>query len=94
VPVEDIFVCGHLGSAGCDCRKPKPGMLRAAADKWAIDLRRSFVVGDRWVDIDAGRTVGCYTVLIERPYSGETAADARAADLAGAVQTILARAGG
>jgi D-glycero-D-manno-heptose 1,7-bisphosphate phosphatase len=94
VPVEDIFVCGHLGSAGCDCRKPKPGMLRAAAEKWAIDLRRSFVVGDRWVDIDAGRAVGCYTVLIERPYSGETAADARAADLAGAVQTILARAGG
>jgi D-glycero-D-manno-heptose 1,7-bisphosphate phosphatase len=90
VPVEDIFVCGHLSSAGCDCRKPKPGMLRAAAEKWAIDLRRSFVVGDRSVDIDAGRAVGCYTVLIERSYSGETVADARAADLAGAVQAVLA----
>jgi D-glycero-D-manno-heptose 1,7-bisphosphate phosphatase len=90
VPVEDIFVCGHDGSVGCDCRKPKPGMLHAAAGKWAIDLRQSFVVGDRWQDIDAGRAVGCYTVLIERPYSGETAADARAADLAGAVQAVLA----
>jgi D-glycero-D-manno-heptose 1,7-bisphosphate phosphatase len=90
VPVEDIFVCGHTQDVGCDCRKPKPGMLQAAADKWAIDLRQSFVVGDRWQDIDAGRAVGCYTVLIERPYSGETAADARAADLAGAVQAVLA----
>jgi D-glycero-D-manno-heptose 1,7-bisphosphate phosphatase len=93
VPVEDIFVCVHDGVDGCECRKPKPGMLRAAAEKWAIDLRRSFVLGDRWQDIDAGRAVGCYTVLIERPYSGEVNADARAADLAGAVQAVLACAG-
>jgi len=94
VPIEDIFVCVHDGTAGCECRKPKPGMLRAAAEKWAIDLRRSFVVGDRWQDIAAGRAVGCYTVLIERPYSGAAAADARAADLASAVQAVLACAGG
>jgi D-glycero-D-manno-heptose 1,7-bisphosphate phosphatase len=90
VPVEDIFVCPHDGEAGCDCRKPKPGMLRAAADKWDIDLRQSFMVGDRWQDIEAGRAVGCYTVLIERPYSGAAVADARVRDLAGALQAVLA----
>ena len=93
VPVEDIFVCPHDGAVGCDCRKPRPGMLRAAADKWGIDLWKSFMVGDRWQDIDAGRAVGCYTVLIERPYSGVTVADARVRDLAGALQAVLACAG-
>jgi D-glycero-D-manno-heptose 1,7-bisphosphate phosphatase len=92
VPVEDIFVCIHDSGAGCECRKPRPGMLQAAAVKWGVDLRRSFVVGDRWQDIHAGRAVGCYTVLIERPYSGDVAPDARATDLAGAVQAVLARA--
>ena len=91
VAVEDIFVCVHDSEAGCDCRKPKPGLLRAAAEKWAVDLEQSFVVGDRWQDIDAGRAVGCYTVLIERPYSGNPAADARVADLASAVQVVLGR---
>ena len=93
VPVEDIFVCGHDGGAGCECRKPKPGLLQAAAEKWDVDLRRSFVIGDRWQDIDAGRAVGCYTILIERSYSGDPAADARVPDLAGAVQIVLSRAG-
>ena len=93
VPVEDIFVCPHDGEAGCDCRKPRAGLLRAAADKWGIELGRSFMIGDRWQDIEAGRAVGCYTVLIERPYSGAAAADARVGDLAGALQAVLARTG-
>jgi D-glycero-D-manno-heptose 1,7-bisphosphate phosphatase len=92
VGVEDILVCGHLDGDGCACRKPRPGMLEAAARKWAIDLPSSFVVGDRWRDIEAGRAVGCYTVLIERPYSECREADARVADLAAAVDAVLARA--
>jgi len=91
VPVEDIFVCAHDSDAACACRKPKPGMLREAAEKWGIDLGRSFVVGDRWRDIDAGRAVGSYTVLLDRPYSECRNADARVADLAAAVDVILAR---
>ncbi len=91
VPVEDIFVCAHDSDDACACRKPKPGMLREAADKWGIDLGRSFVVGDRWRDIDAGRAVGSYTVLLDRPYSECRTADARVADLAAAVDVILAR---
>jgi D-glycero-D-manno-heptose 1,7-bisphosphate phosphatase len=92
VGVDDILVCGHLDGDGCVCRKPRSGMLEAAARKWAIDLPASFVVGDRWRDIEAGRAVGCYTVLIERPYSECREADARVADLASAVDAVLARA--
>jgi len=92
VGVDDILVCGHLDDDDCACRKPRPGMLEAAARKWAIDLPASFVVGDRWRDIEAGRAVGCYTVLIERPYSECRDADARVADLAAAVDAVLARA--
>jgi len=66
--------------------------LEAAARKWELDLADSFVVGDRWRDIDAGRAVGCYTVLIERPYSECREVDVRVADLAAAVDAILARA--
>jgi D-glycero-D-manno-heptose 1,7-bisphosphate phosphatase len=94
VPVEEIFVCVHDAADGCGCRKPKPGMLRAAAEKWAIDLARSFMVGDRWSDVEAGRAVGCYTILIERSYSGQTRPDERVSDLAGAVDAVLARLGG
>ena len=93
VGVDDILVCVHADRDGCACRKPRPGMIEAAARTWGLDLAASFVVGDRWRDIDAGRAVGCYTVLIERPYSECAAADARVADLAGAVDAVLARMG-
>jgi D-sedoheptulose 7-phosphate isomerase len=89
VAVEDVFVCMHDNAAGCDCRKPKPGMLRAAAAKWGIDLSRSFAIGDRWQDVDAGRAAGCRTVLIRRSYSGSAEPDITVADLAGAVNAVL-----
>ena len=91
VPVEDIFVCAHDGPDGCGCRKPKPGMLQAAAEKWGIDLARSFMVGDRSSDVEAGQAAGCYTVLIERSYSGTASPGARARDLATAVDAVLAQ---
>ena len=91
VPVEDIFVCAHDGPDGCGCRKPKPGMLKAAAAKWGIDLAGSFMVGDRSSDVEAGQAAGCYTVLIERSYSGTASPGARAHDLATAVDAVLAR---
>lgn len=94
VPVEDIFACVHDADDGCACRKPRPGMLHAAAEKWGVDLTRSFMVGDRGSDVEAGKAAGCYTVLIERPYSGSAQPDARVSDLAGAVDAVLARLGG
>lgn len=91
VDVAEIFVCVHQDRDGCECRKPKPGMLHAAATKWALDLSRSFVIGDRWRDIEAGDAVGCHTVLIDRPYSACRRADARVPDLAHAVDVVVAR---
>jgi D-glycero-D-manno-heptose 1,7-bisphosphate phosphatase len=66
--VDDVRVCYHTETDGCACRKPKPGLLVDAARDWAVDLRRSYMVGDRWRDIGAGRAAGCRTVLIDYNY--------------------------
>src|SRR5207244_3298830 len=89
--VDDVFVCPHGADNECDCRKPKPGMLHVAAELWQISLPRSFVIGDRWRDIEAGRAVGCYTVLVDRPYSECSTADASVDSLAAAVDVVLRR---
>jgi D-sedoheptulose 7-phosphate isomerase len=68
LPVDDIFVCYHDDADHCACRKPKPGLLLEAQRKHNIDLARSFFVGDRWRDIDAGHAAGCRTVLIDHGY--------------------------
>jgi D-glycero-D-manno-heptose 1,7-bisphosphate phosphatase len=91
--VDDIYVCPHGKNDGCACHKPLPGMLTAAAREWRVDLEQSFVIGDRWRDIDAGRAVGCFTVLLERPYSACTTANVAVADLASAVDLVLDRVG-
>ena len=69
VPIDDIRVCYHDDADDCICRKPGPGLLLEAASAWAIDLTNSFMVGDRWKDVEAGRRAGCKTVLIKRVYS-------------------------
>ena len=66
VPVDDIRVCPHRQDADCACRKPRPGMLLAAAADLRIDLKNSYMVGDRRGDIVAGKAAGCYTFLINR----------------------------
>ncbi|MFZ0760340.1 MAG: HAD-IIIA family hydrolase [Candidatus Sulfotelmatobacter sp.] len=68
LPIGGIFVCYHDDADGCACRKPQPGLLLEAQRKHNIDLSRSFVVGDRWRDIDAGHAAGCKTVLIDYRY--------------------------
>jgi D-glycero-D-manno-heptose 1,7-bisphosphate phosphatase len=65
---DAVKVCFHTDEDGCACRKPKPGMLVEAAREWDLDLRASFLVGDRWRDIAAGRAVGCRTFWIDRGY--------------------------
>lgn len=65
---DEIKVCYHADSDGCNCRKPKPGMLIEAAREWQIDLARSFMVGDRWRDVAAGKAAGCYTFLVDYEY--------------------------
>jgi len=66
-------------------------MLLDAASKWDIDLSASFVVGDRWRDIGAGQAAGCFSILIDRPYSGCDDADARVDSFNAAVDLILTR---
>lgn len=68
LPIDDILVCCHTDQDECDCRKPMPGMLLEAARKYNIDLAPSFMVGDRWRDIDAGYNAGCKTILIDYGY--------------------------
>jgi transaldolase len=68
VGLDDAFVCSHDDSDGCECRKPRPGLLLEAAARHAIDLSASFMVGDRWKDIDAGAAAGCKTILIDRQW--------------------------
>jgi D-glycero-D-manno-heptose 1,7-bisphosphate phosphatase len=67
--VDDVRVCYHTEADGCACRKPKPGLLVDAARDWGVDLRRSYMVGDRWRDIGAGQAAGCRTVLIDYEYA-------------------------
>jgi D-sedoheptulose 7-phosphate isomerase len=68
LPIDGIFVCYHDDADHCACRKPQPGLLLEAQRKHNIDLAHSFVVGDRWRDIDAGHNAGCKTVLIDYGY--------------------------
>ncbi|MGA8274155.1 MAG: HAD-IIIA family hydrolase [Candidatus Sulfotelmatobacter sp.] len=69
LPIDDIFVCPHTDKDKCACRKPLPGMLLEAARKHDVDLKASFMVGDRWRDIEAGYNAGCRTILIDYGYS-------------------------
>ena len=66
-----IEMCTHDDADHCDCRKPKPGLLLHAAQREGIDLSQSFMVGDRYRDIEAGHSAGCRTILIGDGY-GET----------------------
>lgn len=66
--VDEIFVCYHDDRDGCECRKPKPGMINEAERKYHLDLSQSFMVGDRWRDILAGKSAGCRTIFVDYNY--------------------------
>jgi D-glycero-D-manno-heptose 1,7-bisphosphate phosphatase len=70
LPIDRVEVCYHPGKglSDCDCRKPKPGMLLRAAKDLGIDLAQSWMVGDRWRDIDCGHAAGCRTIFIDYGY--------------------------
>ena len=68
VDFDAIYVCPHDNEDRCMCRKPKPGMLLAAAEDLSLDLEHSFMVGDRWTDIAAGQEAGCVSVYVNNGY--------------------------
>ncbi len=70
---DDIKTCYHTDSHGCECRKPKPGMLIQAAQEWGVNLAESYMVGDRWRDVAAGNAVGCFTYFIDYKYQEKPA---------------------
>ena len=92
LPLDDIRVCYHSGSEGCQCRKPLPGLLLQAAEDRGISLAESFLIGDRWRDIDAGHAAGCKTILIDYGYAEQQPAappEARVPSLGDAVRWVL-----
>jgi len=95
LPLDAVEVCWHDDPDRCDCRKPEPGLLLRAAEREGIALRESFMVGDRWRDIEAGHRAGCRTVLIGDGY-GETfksPPDVAVGSLSEAVAWILSQPG-
>lgn len=68
LPLAQMFVCYEDGTT-CPRRKPNPGMLLEAAGQFTIDLAASFMVGDRWSDVEAGRRAGCRTVFLDYSYA-------------------------
>ena len=91
--IDDFKVCFHDDGDNCDCRKPKPGLLLDAAAVFGIDLRGSFLVGDRWRDIAAGTSAGCKTIWIDYGYLEKRpdSFDFRATSLLDAGRWILAQ---
>ncbi len=88
--VDDVKVCYHDDGDACICRKPQPGMLLEAAREFGIDLARSFMVGDRRIDIDAGRAAGCRaSILIAPSDTDEFKPDSRVSTLTEAADWIL-----
>jgi D-glycero-D-manno-heptose 1,7-bisphosphate phosphatase len=68
LPITRIYTCFHDDADGCACRKPKPGMIFQGRDDYGIDLSASWVVGDRWRDIEAGKAAGCRTIHVNHGY--------------------------
>ena len=91
LPIDEFRTCYHDSGDGCDCRKPLPGALLAAADVHGINLASSYMVGDRWSDIAAGERAGCKTIFVDYGYTEEQPAtfNHRVRSLAEAADIIL-----
>lgn len=91
LPLDDFRVCYHDNADNCACRKPQPGNILNAAEEHGIELSRSFMIGDRWSDVEAGRRAGCKTIHIDSGYveRAPEAPDFTARDFTQAVEFIL-----
>jgi D-glycero-D-manno-heptose 1,7-bisphosphate phosphatase len=82
--IDRIYYCPHHPTEGippyrvdCDCRKPRPGMLRRAEKELGVDLQSSYVIGDKIVDVLAGRNAGAKGILVLTGYGGSSVAECR-----------------
>lgn len=71
LPIDQVKTCYHDNFHKCSCRKPLPGALLAAAQEHRIELSESYMVGDRWRDVEAGASAGCKTFFINYGYAEE-----------------------
>lgn len=93
LPIDEFRVCAHDEDDECACRKPKPGLLEAAAEERDINLTASFMIGDRWRDVEAGRRAGCTTIFIDQGYDEQRPEnpDVIVQSLSAAVDWVLSR---
>ena len=71
--IKDIFFCPHTPDEGCECRKPKPGMILDAVRSHGIDLEHSVMVGDSAKDIECGKNAGCAKTILVKTGKAEKA---------------------
>jgi D-glycero-D-manno-heptose 1,7-bisphosphate phosphatase len=96
--ISRVEVCWHAGARlgdPCDCRKPQPGMVLRAAEALNIDLAQSFLIGDRWRDVDCGHAAGCRTIFVDWNHSEtlKRRSDWTVRSFGQAVEVILGTAG-
>lgn len=93
IKIQKTYYCPHKLEDNCECRKPKIKFLKAAEKEFKIDLKKSFVIGDRKKDIEMGRNAGCRTILVltgkGMKEKDEAKADYVAKDLLEAAEWIL-----
>jgi D-glycero-D-manno-heptose 1,7-bisphosphate phosphatase len=89
VSLDDARYCPHTPDEGCDCRKPKPGMLRAAARDLDLDLSASFMIGNASSDVAAGKNAGCRTILLASDAAADYGADFTVAHWPAAVAAVI-----
>ncbi len=92
MPSKSAGTPGEKYGEACDCRKPRPGMVLRAAARFRIDLAKSYLIGDRWRDVDCAHAAGCRAVFIDRGYDEvlRDRPDFTVAEFSEAVATILA----
>ena len=94
IKIEAAYFCPHAPDAGCKCRKPQPTLINKAAEDFNIDLKESYVVGDKTADVKIGELAGCKAVLVKTGKAGQDKAfkinpDFTAKDLNEAAKWII-----
>ena len=75
LPIDAIYCCFHDDEDNCDCRKPKSGLIEKAYEEFSIISSESYMVGDRWRDVEAGIAAGCRTFFIDYGYDEKQPTD-------------------
>jgi D-glycero-D-manno-heptose 1,7-bisphosphate phosphatase len=91
LPLDALLMCVHADDDQCPCRKPLPGLITQAARELRVECTSSYMVGDRWRDVEAGRRAGCKTFFVDHAYEEQVpeSYDFRVSSLLDAARIIL-----